>query len=156
MVPFQMYDLQIFSPILWVFTFLMVSIDEYEIWYSYEVVYLSVVAMLLVSRLRILCQIQDNEDSSPSCLLKLLCMCVLRHLSLCLTLCDPMDCSLPVSSVHRIFSGKNTGVDCHAILQGIFPTQRLSPCLLHLLHWQVGSFPLIVTFLIHLNLFVMR
>ena len=28
--------------------------------------------------------------------------------------------------------GKNTGVNCHALLQGIFPTQRLNPCLLHL------------------------
>ena len=27
--------------------------------------------------------------------------------------------------------GKNTGVSCHALLQGIFPTQGLNPCLLH-------------------------
>ena len=27
--------------------------------------------------------------------------------------------------------GKNTGVDCHALLQGIFPTQGLNPGLLH-------------------------
>ena len=40
------------------------------------------------------------------------------------------------------FSGKNTGVDCHALLQGIFPTQRSNPSLLHLLHWQAGSLPL--------------
>ena len=81
MVPFQIYDLQIFSPILWVFTFLMVSLDEYEIWYSYEVIYLFVVAMLLVSCLRILWQIQGNEDFSLCCLLKLLCVCLLSHLS---------------------------------------------------------------------------
>ena len=36
----------------------------------------------------------------------------------CLTLCSP-----PGSSVHRDSSGKNTGVGCHALLQGIFPTQ---------------------------------
>ena len=30
--------------------------------------------------------------------------------------------------------GKNTGVDCHALLQRIFPTQGLSPYLLCLLH----------------------
>ena len=36
--------------------------------------------------------------------------------------------------------GKNTGVGCHALLKGIFPTQGLSP---HLLHWQAGSFPLV-------------
>ena len=40
----------------------------------------------------------------------------------CLTVCDPMDCSLPVSLVHGIFSGKNTGVGCHILLQEIFPT----------------------------------
>ena len=36
----------------------------------------------------------------------------------CLTLCDPMDCSIcPWNS-----PGKNTGVGCHFLLQGIFPT----------------------------------
>ena len=38
--------------------------------------------------------------------------------------------------------GKNTGVGCHALLQGIFLTQRLNPLLLSLLHWQAGSLPL--------------
>ena len=33
---------------------------------------------------------------------------------------------------------ENTGVCCHALLQGIFPTQVLNLCLLHLLHcWQI-------------------
>ena len=41
----------------------------------------------------------------------------------CLTLCNPMDCSPPGSSVHGDSPGKNTGVSCHALLQGIFPTQ---------------------------------
>ena len=31
---------------------------------------------------------------------------------------------------------------CHALLQGIFPTQGLNPCLLRLLHSQVDSLPL--------------
>ena len=31
------------------------------------------------------------------------------------------------------FPGKNTGVGCHFLLQGIFPTNRSNPCLLHLL-----------------------
>ena len=43
------------------------------------------------------------------------------------TLCDLMDCSLPVSSVQGDFPGKNTAVDFHALLQGIFPTQRSNP-----------------------------
>ena len=41
----------------------------------------------------------------------------------CLTLCDPMDCSPLGSLVHGDSPGKNTGVGCHALLQGIFPTQ---------------------------------
>ena len=40
------------------------------------------------------------------------------------------------------FPGKNTGVVCHFIFQGIFPTQGSNPCLLCLLHWQVDSLPL--------------
>ena len=52
-------------------------------------------------------------------------MCLVAHL--CLTLCDPMDRSPPSSSVHGDSLGKNTGVGCHAILQGIFPTQGLNP-----------------------------
>ena len=34
---------------------------------------------------------------------------------------------------------KNTAVDCHFLLQGIFPTQGSKPCLQYLLHWQVNS-----------------
>ena len=49
----------------------------------------------------------------------------------CLILFDPMNCSLPGSSVHGDSPGKNTGVDCHALLQGIFPSQGLNPGLPH-------------------------
>ena len=49
----------------------------------------------------------------------------------CLTLCDPMNCSLPGSSVYGDSTGKNTGVGCHALLQGIFPAQGWNPGLLH-------------------------
>ena len=44
---------------------------------------------------------------------------------------DPMDCSLPSSSVHGDSPGKNTGVGCHALLQGIFPMQGSNPGLPH-------------------------
>ena len=37
---------------------------------------------------------------------------------------------------------KNNGVGCHALLQGIFPTQGSNPHLLYLLHWQAGFLPL--------------
>ena len=118
------------------------------------------------------------------------------------TLRDPMDCSLPGSSVHGIFQarvlewgaiakwsqivwqflknlkqnyhmcvlscsvvsnslqlhglyparllcpwdfpGKNTGVGCHSLLQGIFLTQGLNLHLLCLLHWQADSLPLVL------------
>ena len=42
----------------------------------------------------------------------------------CLTLCDPMDYSLPASSVHGESPGKNTRVGYHALLQGIFPIKE--------------------------------
>ena len=49
------------------------------------------------------------------------------------TFCDPVDCSL------WNFLGNNPGVDCHFLLQGIFPTQDQTPvfclciarCILH-------------------------
>ena len=56
-----------------------------------------------------------------------LCMegCPRLHDMLCLvaqscpTLCDPVDCSLPGSSVRWDSPGKNTGVGCHALLEGV-------------------------------------
>ena len=39
--------------------------------------------------------------------------------------------NLPGSSAHGDSPGKNTGVGCHALLQGIFPTQGSNPGLLH-------------------------
>ena len=44
-----------------------------------------------------------------------------------MTLCVPMDCSPPGSSVHEDSPGKNTGVGCYALLQEIFPTHRSTP-----------------------------
>ena len=49
----------------------------------------------------------------------------------CLPLYDPIDCSPPGSSAHGDFPGKNTGVGCHALLQGIFPTQGSNSGLPH-------------------------
>ena len=56
------------------------------------------------------------------------CVCVCaKSLQLCLTLCDPMDCTPPGSSVHGDSPGKNTGVDCHALLQGDLPDLGIQP-----------------------------
>ena len=41
--------------------------------------------------------------------------------------------------------GKNTEVGCRTLFQQIFLTQGLNPCLLHLLHWHIGSLPLVST-----------
>ena len=59
----------------------------------------------------------------------------------CLTLCDPTNCK-PTRLPHPWnFPGKSTGVDCHFLLQGIFPTQgsnwglpRCRQTLYHLSH----------------------
>ena len=70
-------------------------------------------------------------------------LCCAKSLQLCMTLSNPMDYSPPVSSVHGDSPGKNTGVGCHILLQGIFLTQGSSLQILWLLHWQVGSLPLV-------------
>ena len=48
-----------------------------------------------------------------------------KSLQSCPTLCDPMDLSLPGSSIWDS-PGKNTGVGSHSLLQQIFPTQGSS------------------------------
>ena len=59
-------------------------------------------------------------------------LCVLRLVTqLCPTLCNPVDCSPPGSSVHGDSPGKNTGVGCHALLQEIFLTKGWNPGLPH-------------------------
>ena len=45
----------------------------------------------------------------------------------CPTLCDPMDCSLPGTSVHGDSPGPNTGVGSLALLQGNFPNLGIEP-----------------------------
>src|SRR5574341_1868764 len=59
----------------------------------------------------------------------------------CLSLCNPVDCSPPGSSVHAILQAR--------ILEWVaMPFSRGSSCqalnlhLLHLLHWQAGFLPL--------------
>ena len=74
----------------------------------------------------------ESAELSVLCLRKAAVCAVL----LCPTLCKPLNYSLPGFSVHGS-PGKNTGVGCHFLLQGIFPTQGLNP---HLLHWQAHCF----------------
>ena len=60
-----------------------------------------------------------------------------QSLQSCPTLCDPMDCSMPGFSVYGDSPGNNTGVGCHACLQGIFltwgSTRSIEQHLLHLM-----------------------
>ena len=67
-------------------------------------------------------------------------MCA-KLLQWCPTLCDPMDCSLPGSSVHGILQARILS-ELDALLQGVFPTLGLDLHLVCLLHWQAGSLPL--------------
>ena len=63
------------------------------------------------------------------------CVCA----QLCPTLWEPLDCRLPVSSVHEIFQARILEWVAISFFRGIFPTQGLSLCLLRLLHWQADS-----------------
>ena len=60
----------------------------------------------------------------------------------CLTLCDPMDCSPPDSSVHGILQAGIPDLVAMPSSRGSSLTQELKPGLLCLLHWQAGSLPL--------------
>ena len=70
------------------------------------------------------------------------CVCACSVGQSCPTLCDPTDCSPPGSSVHEISQGRILEWVAMPSSRGIFPSQRLNPSLLHLLHWQVGYLPL--------------
>ena len=61
--------------------------------------------------------------------------CVFSITQSCLIVHCPMDYSLPGCPWN--FPGKNNGVGCHFLLQGIFLTQGSNPHLLCLLRWQV-------------------
>ena len=54
-----------------------------------------------------------------------------------------MGCSQAKSLCPWDSPGKKSGVDCHALLQGIFLIQGSNPCLLCLLLWQVDSLSLV-------------
>ena len=43
---------------------------------------------------------------------------------------------------HQAPLSMDTGLGCHFLLWAIFPTQESNLCLLHLLYWQVDSWPL--------------
>ena len=68
-------------------------------------------------------------------------MVLAKSLQACLTLCNPMDCSLPGSSVHGIPQARVL-VQVSMPFTGFSWPRGLNPHLLHLLHWQTSSLPL--------------
>ena len=64
-----------------------------------------------------------------------------KLLQLCPTHCNSMDCSPPGSSVYRILQARI--LEWVAMPSSIFLTQESNQHLLRLLHWQVGSLPLV-------------
>ena len=67
-----------------------------------------------------------------------MCVSVAR---LCQTLCDPVDYSLPGSSIHGILLARILICGLHFLFQGFFPTQGSNPHLPCLLNWQMSSLP---------------
>ena len=61
---------------------------------------------------------------------------LLSHVQL---FCNPVNCKAFQPSLQWKFPGKNPGVGCHFLLQGIFLTQGSDLCLPH---WQKDSLPL--------------
>ena len=82
-------------------------------------------------------RVRHNLVAKPTivpCVCVCVCVCVHAHLvQLCSTLCDLIGYS-PRLLCPWGFPGKNTGVGCHAHLQGILLTQGLNPSLLQPLH----------------------
>ena len=60
-----------------------------------------------------------------------MCVYVCVYVQSCPTACGPMDCSPLGSSVLGILQARTLEWGCHALLQGIFPTQGPNPGLLH-------------------------
>ena len=60
----------------------------------------------------------------------------------CMTLCDPMNCSPPGSSVHGIYPARILEWVAMPSSKGYFQTQGSNPCLLCLLVLQAGTLPL--------------
>ena len=84
-------------------------------------------------------QTQLSTNNSAHYSHKYTCACAVSCFS-CVRLCDPMDCSLPGSSVE--FSRPKYWSGLPSPPPGGFLTRGLKLCLLHLLHWQAASLPL--------------
>ena len=70
-------------------------------------------------------------------------VCMLSHFSF-VQFCATLWTIALQTPLSRGFSRQEYWSELHAPFQGIFLTQGSNPCLLHLLHWQVGSLLLVV------------
>ena len=95
---------------------------------------------ILIQQIRETKPWRGSDEKYVLCVCVCVCVCA-RALS-----CDQLSATLWTVPARLLCPwdspGKNTGVGCHTLLQGIFPTQGSNPCLLHFLHWQAGSLPL--------------
>ena len=89
-------------------------------------------------------------DGAPRRLCQCVCACLWRKGNACMLSHSIMSYSLQSYGLYPAgflcpwdSPGMNTRLGCHFLLQEIFPTQGLNPCILCLLHWQAGSLPLV-------------
>ena len=75
-----------------------------------------------------------------------ICLRVCSVVSVMLDFLQPYGLSPTILLCPYDSSGRNTAVGCHALLQGVFLTQRWNLHLLGLLHWQEGPLPLGTSF----------
>ena len=91
-------------------------------------------------------QVASHPLFSPRCQCMItgptphVCACMCAHAQPCPTLCDPMDCSLPSSSIHRIIQARIPEWVAIFYSRGIFLTQGSN---LRLLHRQAASLLLV-------------
>ena len=119
----------------------MINIRSSEIKIKLEELEFIMKVFWLTLRQSCIGRIMGDEDESPTEVLELKeklgnedclgqtqpvgTLCWSKVIQSCLTLCDPMDCSLQGSSVHGIFQA--TGMDCHFLLQGNLPDPGIEP-----------------------------
>ena len=79
-------------------------------------------------------------------------LCCCFSIQSCPILCDPMECSLPGSSLHGISQAQDAGVGYHFLLQEIFPTQGSNLCRLYwqtgFLHWATREAPTVLKYVV--------
>ena len=124
-------SLHLLQNLLFLFVLLVITIIVGVKWYL-MVIFICISLMAKDVEHLFLCFLDICTSALEECLLKSFAhfslsfieVCLhAKSLQSCLTLCNPMDHSLPGFSVQWDFSGKNTGIGCHVLLQGIFLTQ---------------------------------